>query len=173
MSFLVLCDLSFHVVCGPRGDVQGAIAAFDEGAGAGVVPDDYVTNSLLRACSRSGDGDEALKVYLAAEEALCTNEVSLSTVLCALTGGGSEKLKAAEDLVERAEERWPDGLLPGVCYLNLLDVAQVSFATPINPPSPLPTFTHAKRQVSSLSFSLSNSISVSFSSHVISIRPSS
>jgi pentatricopeptide repeat protein len=148
-SYLVLCDLifpfTFHAVCGPRGDVQGAIAAFDEGTEAGVEPDDYVTNSLLRACSRSGDGDEALKVYLAAEETLCTNEVSLSTVLCALTGGGSDKLKAAEDLVKRAEGRWPDGLLPGVCYLNLLDVAQVLCGS--NHP-PLSTFMTARGQVS-------------------------
>ena len=49
----------------------------------------------------------------------------MSTLLGALSSGGVASVSAAELAVAEAERDggWPRGVLPAVCYFNLLDVA--------------------------------------------------
>jgi hypothetical protein len=87
--------------------VPGALSTYEQALSLGIEPDSHVLNSLLLACARAKDSATALRVYTQAEELLRTNEVSLSSVLCALTTGGQNSdLEAALAIVERAEAHW-------------------------------------------------------------------
>ncbi len=86
--------------------VSGALSTYEQALSLGIEPDSHILNSLLLACARAKNSATALRVYTQSEELLRTNEVSLSSVLCALSSGHSSDLEAALAIVQRAEEHW-------------------------------------------------------------------
>jgi hypothetical protein len=64
-------------------------------------------------------------VYPNHDAATSCDQSAISTLLGALSSGGPTSVSAAERAVTEAERDggWPRGILPAVCYFNLLDVA--------------------------------------------------
>eukprot|EP00241_Pyramimonas_parkeae_P018387 CAMPEP_0114305690 /NCGR_PEP_ID=MMETSP0059-20121206/16475_1 /TAXON_ID=36894 /ORGANISM="Pyramimonas parkeae, Strain CCMP726" /LENGTH=362 /DNA_ID=CAMNT_0001428913 /DNA_START=45 /DNA_END=1135 /DNA_ORIENTATION=+ len=101
-----------------------ALQAYSQGRTMGVAPDEVSANALIHAFGRAGQAQTAWELYeqgCADGLALATNEVTVSSLLCAFAK--TREVARAIEFFRQTEEQWPNKKMPPVCYLLLRDVA--------------------------------------------------